>query len=42
VFGDTEDAHMLLEEIAKAIGTYVLFSEYATKHATEKTAQQDN
>jgi hypothetical protein len=28
VFGDTENAHMLLEEIAKAIGTYVLFSEY--------------
>jgi len=31
-YGDTEKRYNLLEEIAKAIGTYVLFSEYVVKH----------
>ena len=38
VHGNTERASVLLEEIARAIGTYVLFSEYITK----QTVQQDN
>jgi hypothetical protein len=42
VYGDTEKVHTLLEEIANAIGAYVLFSEYVTKHAAEQTAQQDS
>jgi hypothetical protein len=37
VYGDTEKGHILLEEIAKAIGTYVLFSEFVTT----QTDQQD-
>jgi len=36
VYGDTEKAHILLEEVAKAIGTYVLFSEYVAKQADQQ------
>ena len=42
VHGDTEKVHTLLEEIANAIGAYVLFSEYVTNHAADQTAQQDS
>ena len=35
-FGHTTKAHVLLEEAARAIGTYVVFSDYIIKHADQR------
>jgi hypothetical protein len=36
VYGDTEKVNVLLEEVTKAIATYVLFSEFVTKQADQQ------